>query len=372
MDMDDAASPACCPQNERVKRAYFEYLREAQRYSEASITVAASAISRFERWNRYRDFKKFRVEQAVAFKHWLAEQPGNRQNTKLSRSTLDSTLRALRAFFVWLASRPGYKRAISFRDGDYFNLSRKDMNAARNVRPKRIPTVDQIHRILARMPCSNLVEQRNRALVATAALTGARVDALRTVRMKHLDLAERCLTQDPNEMETKFSKLINTWFFPIGGDAIRIVEEWTDILQTQLHWAPDDALFPAPELEGCVEGGFRTVGLLRTPWKTTKPIREIFRNAFAAADVPYANPHTMRDMLCGLGLRLAKSPEEFKAWSQNLGHDGVLTTFTSYGELPPDRQAQLIRTMTSGHSVDASQELASELQRMLDRLRSGR
>lgn len=367
MDKDSEARRSCCAQNERVKRAYFEYLREAQRYSEASITAAASAIARFEKWNRYRDFKRFHVQQAVGFKNWLADQPGARQGTKLSRSTLDSTLRALRAFFIWLAGQPGYKRKITFRDADYFNLSRKDANAARNVRPKRIPTIEQIHRVLARMPASNSIEQRNRALIATAALTGARVDALRTLRLKHLDLTEGCLVQDPSEMETKFSKLIRTWFFPIGGDAVEIVSSWHNTLQTKLLWGPDDPLFPAPKIEAQIDGGFRTTGLERSHWRSTGPIREIFRNAFAEAGLPYANPHTMRDMLCGLGLRRAESPEDFKAWSQNLGHDRVMTTLTSYGEITPERQAQLIRTMTSDNTPLGLDDVELRLQRLLDR-----
>jgi hypothetical protein len=35
-------------------------------------------------------------------------------------------------------------------------------------------------------------------------------------------------------------------------------------------------------------------------------------------------------------VRLSGNPEEFKAWSQNLGHDGVLTTFSSYGPIDLD------------------------------------
>ena len=38
------------------------------------------------------------------------------------------------------------------------------------------------------------------------------------------------------------------------------------------------------------------------------------------------------------------SPEEMKAWSQNLGHSDVLTTFTSYGTVPLHRQCELIRS----------------------------
>jgi hypothetical protein len=32
-----------------------------------------------------------------------------------------------------------------------------------------------------------------------------------------------------------------------------------------------------------------------------------------------------------------------KAWSQNLGHDDIMTTFKSYGEIPAHRQRDLIR-----------------------------
>ncbi len=46
-----------------------------------------------------------------------------------------------------------------------------------------------------------------------------------------------------------------------------------------------------------------------------------------------------------MGLQICDTPEAFKAWSQNLGHENVLTTFTSYGTVSEPRQAELIRTM---------------------------
>jgi hypothetical protein len=44
-----------------------------------------------------------------------------------------------------------------------------------------------------------------------------------------------------------------------------------------------------------------------------------------------------------------------KAWSQNLGHADVLTTFTSYGAVPAHRQGELIRE--SGRDQAASDPL---------------
>jgi site-specific recombinase XerD len=109
--------------NERIKRAYFLYLKEARRLSEDSVNAAAAAISRFERYTRYRDFRKFRTEQAVAFKRKLAQEVSTRTGVPLSRQTLFATLNALRSFFTWLAGRPGYRSRLSYGDADYFNLS---------------------------------------------------------------------------------------------------------------------------------------------------------------------------------------------------------------------------------------------------------
>src|SRR5688500_9237203 len=45
------------------------------------------------------------------------------------------------------------------------------------------------------------------------------------------------------------------------------------------------------------------------------------------------NPHSFRKTLALLGGQQCKTPEEYKAWSQNLGHEHVLTTFCSYGDV---------------------------------------
>ena len=100
------------PENERIKRSYFVYLKEAKRHSEPTVDAAASALSRFEEYTRYRSFKAFHFEQAVAFKRHLAEQMGHRSGEKLSKATLHATLTQLKQFFCgWRGSR-GTRRAF--------------------------------------------------------------------------------------------------------------------------------------------------------------------------------------------------------------------------------------------------------------------
>ena len=66
--------PTHNPNNERIKRRYFAYLKEARRQSESSIDAVAKALARFEADTKYRDFRAFHFEQAVAFERRLAEQ----------------------------------------------------------------------------------------------------------------------------------------------------------------------------------------------------------------------------------------------------------------------------------------------------------
>jgi len=122
--------------NERIKRKYFAYLKEAQRYSEPSVDAAAKAISRFEEHSRFRDFKAFHFEQAVAFKRHLAEGTAVRSGERLSKATLHATLTQLRKFFFWLPDQIGYK-GLSYSDADYFNLSEKETRIATAHREQR-------------------------------------------------------------------------------------------------------------------------------------------------------------------------------------------------------------------------------------------
>ena len=44
------------PENERIKRAYFVYLKEARRLGEHSVDCAAAALAKFEDYTKFRDF----------------------------------------------------------------------------------------------------------------------------------------------------------------------------------------------------------------------------------------------------------------------------------------------------------------------------
>jgi len=171
-------------------------------------------------------------------------------------------------------------------------------------RERAYPTLEQVKRVITVMPHASDVEQRNRALVAFALLTGARDSAMASLKLKHIDLTSDRVNQDAREVNTKNSKTFPTFFFPVGGEIRQIVEEWVTHLREQKLWGIDDPLFPATHTVVGASHQFEVVGLKREHWRTSAPIRGIFRQAFEGAGLPYFNPHSLRKTLVTLGQTL--------------------------------------------------------------------
>ncbi len=334
------------PNNERIKRQYLAYLKEAKSHSEATVDAVAKALSRFEVDTKFRDFKAFHFEQAIAFKRHLAEQDSKVTGGKLSKATLHATLADLKRFFQWLAWRPGYKSRLKYTDAEYFNLSDKDTRVATARREKKFPTIEQVKHVIATMPNNTEIERRNRALVAFTLLTGSRDSAIASMKLKHIDLVAGFVFQDARDVKTKFSKTFTTFFFPVGEDIHQIVADWVNYLRQDKLWGNDDPLFPTTLMVLSDARQFVVAGLKREHWNSAARIRTIFREAFNAAGMPYFNPHSLRSTLAHLGQRVCcKTPEELKAWSQNLGHEGVLSTLYSYGQVESGRQGEIMREL---------------------------
>lgn len=352
------------PANERIKRKYLIFQKEARQQSEATIDSIAKSISRFEEYTNWRDFKKFHHEQAVGFKKRLCETANHQTGKPLSKSTVNSTVNNLKRFFEWLSQQSGYKSRIDYSDAEYFNLSEKDVRTAAASRPIPFPTLAQIKHVLAHMPAETPIEQRDRALIAFTLLTGARDSAIASLSLKHVNLTDESLFQDARDVATKFSKTFVTFFFPVGREVTEIFSAWVLFLTEEQKWGNDDPLFPSTRVGLNSEGQFQNKGLKREHWKTASPIREIFKRSFEEAGLPYFNPHSFRKTLVQLAEQECKSPEEFKAWSQNLGHEKVMTTLMSYGQVSIERQKELLETHDKSDVPHV--DLLAKLRRLVD------
>ena len=222
----------------------------------------------------------------------------------------------LKAFFKWLAGQPGYKSRIGYSDADYFNSSANDERIAKAVRERPVPTLDQILHVLGSMSVATVLERRDRALIAFTLLSGARDNAIASLKLRHVDFQSRLVNQDAREVRTKTRKTFVSAFFPVGDEVEQIVSDWIAELQTAELFGPDDPLFPSTAIGINGEGHFAPTGLSRKNWSNAAPIRKIFRAAFENASLPYFNPHSFRKTLVSLGQTRCRTPEELKAWKR--------------------------------------------------------
>jgi len=291
------------------------------------------------------------------------DQVSGRSGEPLSKATLYATLKALRAFFEWLSQAPGYRSRVNFSDAEFFNLTANDARIARAERERPAPSLEQINHVLSTMSAATVIERRDRALVAFTLITGARDSATASFRLSHVDVAGGLVVQDARVVRTKRRKTFITQFFPVSDEALQIVMAWIHELTTVHFFGPNDPLFPATRVRPNAEGLFTVEGLERVPWSNAGPIRTVFKRAFTEAGLPSFNPHSFRKTLALLGERRCSTPEEFKAWSQNLGHEGVLTTFSSYGEVSSSRQAEIIAGLGAKRALGPD---AAAVARVLD------
>jgi integrase len=280
----------------------------------------------------------------MAFRDKLLRQISPETGRPLAKATVHSRLSALRAFFVWLAGRPGYRSRIRYSDADYFNVSANDERIAKAVRTRPVPTIDEIRQALDSMPTITQVHRRDRALIAFALLSAARDNAIASLSLKHIDVAARTIFQDARHVRTKNAKTFTSTFFPVGADIEAIVIAWVEEL-TASGFAPDDPLFPATKVVPGADRLFAAAGLTRTHWSDAGPIRRIFKEAFERAGLPYYHPHSFRHTVARHGEKMDLTPEQWKAYSQNFGHSSPMTTFNSYGAVAPHRQAEILNAL---------------------------
>ena len=173
-------------------------------------------------------------------------------------------------------------------------------------------------------------------------------------------------------MRTKNRKTITSNFFPVKNDFEQIVRDWIDFLRTEKLFGPDDPLFPATRVGLDAEGHFAAAGYTRDTGRT--PMRSgAFLRSLRSGRAVILHTHSFRKTLGNLGERLCSTPEAFKAWSQNLSHEHVLTTFTSYGAVSSTAKVRYWNryayAVQDGGTLAKGTPDAATIQRVLDHLK---
>lgn len=325
--------PNVNPKNERLKLDWTTEL--AKEFSPATVDQRLAALAEYETATDCADF-------AAICEDKVAEYISAVLARDIASRTRVSNVRQVKRFFEYLVMTEQLSGKRAYGPIKSLKLPRKNRQAGRASKTRPVPTLAQITDTIYAMPKTTATERRNRALIAFTLLSGARDGAIVSMTAGHVNLAGREVMQHPDEVDTKGSAHIHTWFFPVGQMVIDEVADYLAFLRNDLGFTESDPLFPATRNGHDENRQFTPYGLSKARWANAQPMRDVFRAAFVSNDLPYFNPHSFRKTLMARAYELGLSGEALKAWSQNLGHKKLDTSINSYGAVSRDRQKAAI------------------------------
>lgn len=334
------------PKNERIKTQFLEMMENAKGRDPKTVDSYAKAIHEFEAYTGFQGFMKFEIKQAIGFKEYLSGKKNQRTGENISKSYLQHYTSHVREFFEWLSRQKGYERYIRYDDVQYFTLSRNDRNKARATNFQESHTIAEILSTIRKMPASNPIEIRNRAIISLTLLTAPRISALQTARLGSIkyfkELDAWAFVQNPNLVNTKFSKHITAFFIGHAQDIYDNVLNWIEYLKSK-GFTDKCPLFPKI-MSSFTKEGLPCLILEKEFIQSQSTVRAIFKEAFIANSLPYHKPHTFRHAITRRMMRSDKSPLLISNLAQNLGQEkdqGVI--IDSYGTSPEHERAGILK-----------------------------
>ena len=361
--------------NEQAKRGFFEHLRGAKGFTEASVNDYADAIGQWQIFSDNEDFATFDKTRAMAFREWLVRRATKPPDGTLKPATRYHYLRRVKEFFLWLAGQPEYSQKLVRGDADFLRISKKDMQIVLAGTTKAMPTLEEVQKVIGSIEPTTEIGMRDRALISFALITGCRISAIISLKMKSFDKATRRIHQNPADgVRTKNSKTIITTFFPIGWDEpSRYFLEWYGYLESK-GFAPDDPIFPATSSEISTKKAYSKESISRSFWSDTGSARKIFEKRCENAGVKYYHPHSYRHLVVSLMSKMRLTEEEKRAISLTLGHENIGTTFGAYGygSMGVERAVDIVRELRDFQNSNGTVEIPDDVRAFLKRLIDGK
>lgn len=214
---------------------------------------------------------------------------------------------------------------------------------------------------IAAVSTETLRELRGQVAVCMLFLSGMRADALATLPIHCVELAQRRVKQLPEfGVRTKNRKAAITYLLPIA-QLLYIVERWHNLLLNS--GLPPTALWYST----VSRDGMQLTPTLIAFEKRHTIIPDDIRLICSKANVPYQSPHKLRHGHVVYARSLAHTMEEYKAVSQNVMHSSLVITDQVYGDLTNNQVQSVIAGL--GSQTSNTNDLVAQLTALLERLK---
>lgn len=337
--------------NEKIKRSFFKWLKEANGSCESTIEKIESAIVLYEEFTKFADFTTFSPDKAISFKKWLKNKEF--KGRIISLVTHYSYLRSLRKFFSWLCSQSGYKSKINTTTIEYLSISEKEERIATQQNIRSYPTLEYVKQLADSIIINNEIDQRDRSLISFTLLSGMRDKAIITLPLGCIDEEKLIILQNPRQgVQTKFSKFISSTLLKFDDMLLKYIIDWVKYVKFK-GFDSKDPLFPRSKTEQGINSlSFEPAKeVIPEFWQGTGRIRDIFKTRSEEANLKYYPPHTYRHLAIDLALKNCKTGEQIKAISQNFGHEHIATTLSSYANYDFNRLSEILKNIDFSEKV---------------------
>lgn len=354
-------------ENETIKRKYYDFLKESQGYSDATITAVKKSIYRYEEFTDFEDFSKFNKKKAIEFKKWLEEKKDPRSQKQISITTCYHYLRSLKDFFKWLSYQPNYKSKINFTEVEFLKLPKEKARIANAQKRENYPSLEQVKQIVSSIQINNEIDLRDRALIAFTLLSGMRDSAIVSLPLGCFNENTLQVSQDPKKgVKTKFSKTINSVLFKFDDAMLKYFLDWVKYLKEERHFDDTRPIFPKNKVENAQGANSFVSNFVGAEfWQSVTSMRDIFKQRSEEAGIEYFSPHCFRHSAVNTAISKCRNGHEIKAVSQNFGHEDVGTTMTTYGTLNNTQVNNIISGIDFSNSNNNDADLLLKFQEFL-------
>ena len=354
--MKNTNSYTANPKNERLKRDYLEWYKEADGNCDSSVENTRKTIQVYEDYTKHEDFKRFSKDRAIGFKEWLRDERKYR-GQPIKESTYVSYLNRLKKFFNWISKQPGYKKSVTSETVSFLSPTDKELSAADQSGSPDYPTIEEVVRLVNSITGDTEIDRRDRALLSFALLTGIRETAMATLPLGSFFEGKLYVRQEHKlGVKTKRSKLIFSLVFPFDQSLLRHISAWTAYLREK-GFGNKDPLFPKAKMFQKGEGDlcYATSREVEPEfWKTGESIQGVFKKRSHVASLTYYSPHKFRHLGARLALQACRNGEHIKAVSLSFGHELVMTIMKTYGNLTPQRMLEVREEMDFSYKKNKS------------------
>ena len=197
-------------------------------------------------------------------------------------------------------------------------------------RARQYFSLDEV-RNLTNIRVDRLIDERDQAATAFIFLSGMRISAFVTLPISCVDLNNQSVDQFPSEgVQTKNSKAARTFLLPVR-DLLLTIEGWHKKVKrdlgNQAYW------YPTLSIDGMNYALSMNLGGSES---RRMSFSRGLKRLCGQANIAYKSPHKLRNGHGVYGVKVARTIEEFKAFSQNMRHESMEITDRLYGRLAND------------------------------------